>query len=248
MTRILTRLAQAHLRRQDYSVVHNSQYRSDLPNWFWKHWQEVEDWTLTSPERGFGLAQAVQWIEQAGIPGDIVECGVYKGGSAMLAARILLQENPQSRRQFWLYDTFQGMPQPGAEDRTAYSGQAMVERWQEGWWQASIDLVSRGMRESGLPMDQVHLVKGDVTQTLPTTKPESIALLRLDTDWYESTKAELEILYPRLSPRGILIIDDYGHFTGARKAVDEYFAAREISPIFHRLDYTGRMVVKPEGE
>jgi predicted O-methyltransferase YrrM len=92
----------------------------------------------------------------------------------------------------------------------------------------------------------VRFVEGDVVQSLKieSNLPESISVLRLDTDWYESTRAELEVLYPRLSPGGVLIIDDYGHWGGAKKAVDEYFRGRP-KPLLQYTDYTGRMGVKP---
>lgn len=91
----------------------------------------------------------------------------------------------------------------------------------------------------------LEFVIGPVEETLITKVPERIALLRLDTDWYESTRAELEYLYPRLVVGGVLIVDDYGHWKGARKAVDEYFAALgNDAPLLNRLDYTGRMAVR----
>ena len=80
--------------------------------------------------------------------------------------------------------------------------------------------------------------------TIPKNSPEKISILRLDTDWYESTKHELEYLFPRLSSGGILIIDDYGHFKGAKKAVDEYFTKNKIQYFLNRIDYTGRLIVK----
>ena len=90
----------------------------------------------------------------------------------------------------------------------------------------------------------VKLIQGDVAETLLESKnlPEKIAILRLDTDWYESTRIELERLYPLLEPGGVLIIDDYGHFDGARKAVDEYFKAER--PWMHYVDYTCRLILK----
>ena len=102
------------------------------------------------------------------------------------------------------------------------------------------------MNSTGYDEGMVHLVKGRVEETIPQHAPDSIALLRLDTDWYESTKHELERLFPRLSKHGILIIDDYGHWQGARRAVDEYFAGNKIPILLSRADYTGRVAVKLE--
>jgi hypothetical protein len=86
-----------------------------------------------------------------------------------------------------------------------------------------------------------------VEETIPQHAPEQISVLRLDTDWYSSTKHELMHLFPRLSKNGVLIIDDYGHWAGARKAVDEYFADQTIQPLLNRIDQTGRACIKVEG-
>jgi uncharacterized heparinase superfamily protein len=101
------------------------------------------------------------------------------------------------------------------------------------------------MTTTGYPADRVRLVKGVVAQTIPTAAPASIALLRLDTDFYESTRHELEHLYPRLSSGGVLIIADYGHWQGARQSVDEYFGTLPDAPLLARIDYTGRIAIKP---
>lgn len=112
------------------------------------------------------------------------------------------------------------------------------------WAIASLDDVKRNVRLTRYPEERITFVKGPVEQTLNATAPDHIAVLRLDTDWYESTKAELDHLYPRLAIGGVLIIDDYGHWQGARRAVDEYFAARGEHPFLHRTDYTGRVMIK----
>ena len=240
MTSFLNTLAQRYLERKGFHVLHSTQFRPDLPPSFWNLWSKISPYTLTSPERGYALYQGIHHLEQRGIEGDFVECGVYKGGSTMLAALTLL-ETKNTNRTLWLYDTYEGMPAPTAEDRIASSGQPVQERWTQGWWKSPLEEVRQRVEATGYPKEKLEFVVGDVAHTLPTQKPEKIALLRLDTDWYESTKIELEVLYPLLAPGGILIIDDYGHFTGARKAVDEYFAT---PPLFHRLDYTGRMIQK----
>jgi O-methyltransferase len=103
--------------------------------------------------------------------------------------------------------------------------------------------VQAAMRSTGYPEHQIGYVSGRVEETIPESAPSEIALLRLDTDWYGSTRHELEHLYPRLVSGGVLIVDDYGHYAGARQAVDEYFAGRPI--LLARVDYTGRMAVKP---
>jgi O-methyltransferase len=97
----------------------------------------------------------------------------------------------------------------------------------------------------GYPGERLHFVAGDVAKTIPEHAPEAIALLRLDTDFYASTRHELEQLYPRLSPGGVLIIDDYGDWAGARKATDEYFATHKPQPLLIRVDVGARMGIKP---
>ena len=97
------------------------------------------------------------------------------------------------------------------------------------------------MLETGYPMAQIQFVSGMVEQTLLKQKPEKVALLRLDTDWYESTKCELEQLFPRLVPGAVLIIDDYGHWDGCRRAVDEYFEQHQVRMLLNRIDYTARI-------
>lgn len=113
------------------------------------------------------------------------------------------------------------------------------------WCFVSIEDVRRKMASTGYPRDRVHLVKGLVEKTIPSQLPEHIALAWIDTDWYRSTRHKLEHLYPRLVSGGVLLVDHYGHFGGCRKAVDEFFAAREVRPYMHRIDYTGRLIVKP---
>ena len=169
----------------------------------------------------------------------------------MAAALTLLQAGADDR-EIYLFDTFEGMSQPTERDRTpdGLSAQQQLDgdpaRAGVVWAVARLDEVRANMVSTGYPPERIHYVKGPVEQTLPSSAPEGpIALLRLDTDWYESTKQELTHLFPRLSSGGILIIDDYGHWEGARQAVDEYFAARGQPFFLHRIDYTGRLLVKP---
>lgn len=210
----------------------------------------VEPFTLTSPERIQALANAVRWIADEKIPGAFVECGVWRGGSMMVVARTLL-ESGVSDRDLYLFDTYEGMTAPTAVD-VDHQGTAAARHFakkQTGadsadWTLATLDEVCANLHRTEYPSDHLHLVKGKVEETLPASAPDAIALLRLDTDWYESTKHELEHLWPRLVSGGICIIDDYGHWAGSRRAVDEYFSSCGIRVLMHRIDYAGRLIVK----
>lgn len=218
--------------------------------------RRIRDYTMTSPERQWALINAARYVVRANIPGDIVECGVWRGGAAMAAALTLCAERTYDRK-LWLYDTFAGMTAPGADDRRSGDGAAAQDTWlrhrrvdgENDWCRASLEDVRSNMEGTGYPSTQIRYIKGPVEQTLRDTQnlPDSIAILRLDTDWYESTRVELETLYPRLTPGGVLIIDDYGHWQGARKAVDEFFAERGEVMLLNRTDDTGRIGVKPLG-
>jgi len=210
----------------------------------------VEPFTMTSLDRRASLLGAIDHVVRHRIAGDIVECGVWRGGSMMLAALALMARGDTSRH-LWLYDTFEGMSEPGAEDRSASgeSAAAQLARTPRGegvWCEAGLADVRANLESTGYPGERIHFVEGKVEDTIPATLPKQVALLRLDTDWYESTRHELHHLYPLLSRHGILVIDDYGHWVGARQAVDEYFAAQGRPTFLHRVDYTARLVVKQD--
>jgi hypothetical protein len=205
--------------------------------------------TMTSVERQLALLQAVRYVVRRGIPGSFVECGVWKGGS-MMATALTLMEEGDTARELYLFDTFEGMSAPTEADRTADGTLASVhlERDEEGtgyWCRAGIEEVEANMASTGYPTERIHYLKGPVERTIPEQLPPGqVALLRLDTDWYESTRHELAHLFPKLAPGGVLIVDDYGHWQGARKAVDEYLATLPTVPYLHRIDYTGRLLIK----
>jgi hypothetical protein len=168
----------------------------------------------------------------------------------MLMALTLLQLGDASRR-IYLFDTFAGMTRPGDVDRRGRDGAEQLTRWQHfqrehhnDWAYAPMDEVRANLAATGFPAERLQLVEGEVEATLPERAPEGVALLRLDTDWYQSTRHELLHLYPRLAAGGVLIIDDYGSFEGARRAVDEYFGEAGGGPFLHRIDSTGRIAIK----
>lgn len=217
--------------------------------------EQASPYTMTGPERLFALIQSVRYVVKRNIPGAFAECGVWRGGS-VLAMILTLREMNVSDREIYLYDTFEGMTEPTPVDLSQYEPPAL-ETWKRlsgsgTNWEAlsdpalfSRDAVTRVLRNTGYPEGRLHLVPGAVEKTLPAAAPPELALLRLDTDWYESTRHELVHLYPNLSHGGVLIIDDYGHWEGCRRAVDEYFSGNDAPPILlNRIDYTGRIGIK----
>lgn len=201
-------------------------------------WERVRAQTMTDSARVDGLYEATRQVVDRGIRGDRVECGVYRGGCSMTIALALLAEGATDRR-LWLYDTYEGMTRPTAADVRIHDGQDAEARFLEtatgdnssDWCAADLETVRQNMLSTGYPEAMMRFVVGPVETTLRTEVPDEIALLRLDTDWYESTRAELEVLMPRLSSGGVLIVDDYNHWSGSRRAVDEYFSGRPRRPI-----------------
>ncbi len=221
----------------------------DTDEYFQKLYIEIKPYTMTSMLKCYALYKAVKYIVKAEIPGDFVECGVWKGGSAILIARVL-RDLGVTDRKIYMYDTYSGMVKPSLHDKTVESSRKNpVKIWQSAqkkahneWCLASFEEVQENIRVAGYDVDNFILIKGTVEETIPQNIPQKIALLRLDTDWYESTRHELSHLYPLLEKAGILIIDDYGYWAGQRKAVDEYF--NKIPFLLHRIDKGGRIGVK----
>ena len=226
------------------------QLAAQLPDalpWQLKIIDSVQPLTMTSIERIFALINAVEYVCENNIAGDFVECGVWKGGSSAAIAQTLKHLNVTDRK-LWMYDTFDGMSQPTESD-VDIQGKTADELLQQQdiaesasvWCRSPLEEVKTTMAATGYPLSHIQFVQGKVEDTLPELSPEKVALLRLDTDWYESTKCELEILFPNLIAGGVLIVDDYGHWQGCRKAVDEYFSDHKVSMLLNRIDYTGRI-------
>ena len=191
-------------------------YRRGTPATYLAIWRAVRGYTVTSPSRIFGLLGAVEYLTTHKVPGAVVECGVWKGGSMFAALRKLVELGDTSRPAYF-FDLFEASTEQEVKERAA---------------------------ETRYRPELVTTIKGDVLATLDAIDTGTIALLRLDTNTYETTKRELEVLWPRLAPGGVLILDDYGHWPCFKRAVDEFFTAQGIKPWLHRIDYTGRIVVK----
>ena len=219
---------------------------------FWEVYRQCKNYTMTSLAQMYSLYSSMKYIINNGVKGDFVECGVWKGGSSMLMA-IMLKKYGISTPKIYMYDTYEGMSEPTDADKDFEGKQAdkLLAKNQENkednpyWCYSAIEEVRATMNSTGYPKENIVLVKGKVEDSIPGTIPAGdIALLRLDTDWYESTLHELIHLYPKLTRNGVLIIDDYGHWQGCRKAVDEYFEQNKVNILLNRVDYTGRMGIK----
>lgn len=212
--------------------------------------RKVAPYTVTSAHAVHALLDAVEYVVARGIPGAMVECGVGKGGSVMAVA-LKLRALDAADRDLHLFDTFAGMTEPGSEDLDYRGGTARDQYMRQkiddtttDWCHGSLDEVKGAVASTGYDAHRLHFVEGKVEDTIPGNAPEQIAVLRLDTDWYQSTRHELIHLYPRLSPGGVLIIDDYGYWQGARKAVDEYIQKYDLKLMLHKIDHSSRIAIK----
>lgn len=216
-------------------------------------WKKVKPFTVISPNRGFALYEAVNYVIDSDIPGAFVECGVRQGGASMIIALTLLDRGV-SNRAIRLFDTFEGMTAPSDAERDPSGCTATDILASEGvsdptHTASDLETVRTNMISTGYPRNRFVYVQGDVCKTLPYEGLQNIALLRLDTDFFDSTEAELNHLYPKVSPRGVVIVDDYGHWQGARIAVDAFLETERAAGRKHfltPLDYTGRLFIKPE--
>jgi len=233
------------------SDYHQQSELRDMDPGFFPLLESCRRYSMVSVERMYALFKAVHYIEGANVEGDIVECGVWRGGSMMMVASTLLSLN-RPDRDLYLFDTFEGLPRPDEQADVDIWGNRAIDGWlpnsineeSSHWAEADEEEVRRNLYSTGFPHEHLHFIKGMVERTIPDQAPEKIALLRLDTDWYQSTKHELDHLFDRVSSGGVLIIDDYGHFKGARKAVDEFLERRGISILLNRIDYSGRLAIK----
>lgn len=211
---------------------------------------QVKNYTMTSNERIFALIEATKYVIKNNIEGNIVECGVWRGGSMMTVIKTL-QNLHHQEKSLYLYDTYDGMSAPtdADESKDGHGAITLLKKKKKTkedtlWAYATLEDVQCNIYSLNYPQEKIAFIKGKVEDTIPQQMPEKISLLRLDTDWYESTKHELNHLFPLLAQGGVIIIDDYGHWKGAKKAVDEYFEENNIQILLNRIDYTGRIGIK----
>jgi O-methyltransferase len=245
VTRLFSRFGY-ELNLRKWSEVPGDIGDKDFEEIFYK----CKDYTMTQVYRMYSLYMATRYISMNHIKGDFVECGVWKGGSAMLSAFALMDLH-DTTRDFYLYDTYEGMSEPTEKDKS-WKYDSVKDLWQKSkkngvsdWCYAGLDEVKNNLYKTGYPQERFKFIKGKVEDTIPASIPQSISLLRLDTDWYESTCHELVHLYPLVSRGGVIILDDYGFWKGSREAVDEYFAKNNIHVILNRIDGSGRIFIKP---
>lgn len=183
-------------------------------------------YTMTSFPRMNNFCDCLEFVLKNNIEGDIVECGVWKGGNIMIASKIL-KEN-KSNRFIWAYDTFEGMTEPEDcdVDRNGIKGKS---RYQKGWCKIDLETVKKNLSLVGY--NNIKYIVGDVLKTIPKNIPDKISVLRLDTDFYKSTKHEIEHLYNKVVSKGFIIIDDYNSWSGSKKATDELLSHEKLIDI-----------------
>ena len=195
----------------------------------------VRTHTLVGPERIHNLCALAQRIEEERIPGDVIECGVYNGGTAAILARMATRSKMD--RTVWLFDSFQGMPQTNEKDgeqAREYVGKVV----------GRLDQVRKLLQRAEANMSRVKIVAGMFQDTFPKVDIRQIALLNLDCDWYESINLCLEKFYDSVVPGGFVSIYDYGHWPGCREAVDTFFKERSLSYELRHVDYSARWFQK----
>ncbi len=247
--RVVARVRESHpikeilYRLRDPELVTDTVMRSAAEAWqlvspseFSGLYRQVRSHTMCSVARLRALYEGVRYVVRTHIEGDVVECGCARGGSAALMALTLRQLG--ERRHLWLFDTFEGLPAPTADDPDYEIAELFT-----GSCRGQLDEV-RDLFARNQVADGAEFVKGMFQETLPRSPIECIALLHIDGDWYESVRVCLEQLYDKVAPGGIIQFDDYGYWKGARKAVDEFLARRGITEAMRRVDYSGRLLVK----
>lgn len=247
----MKKTVKAFFEKLGYKIISKKlvDYPYDMGEDFFKLFDDCKPYTMTSVQRMYSIFQAVKYVVENNIEGDWVETGVWKGGSSMMGAHSFMYYKDPGRTMH-LYDTFEGMSVPTEKD-VAWTGEDGQVDWEKNqkddhneWCYSPIDEVRQNMARTGYPDDKIKLIKGKVEDTIPNVLPSKIAILRLDTDWYESVYHSLQHLYPLVVDKGIVIIDDYGYWKGAREAVDQYLKENNLTPLLTRIDNTGRLFIK----
>lgn len=253
----ILRLFKSLFKKINYDLRKVEQYNleKDFPEVteFEKNLFEISaDYTMTSNERIFSLIKSIDFIRHNNVQGDFVECGVWRGGNLIIFQKLIEKYN--LKKKIYAFDTFEGMSKPEEIDKT-FDGKSSIELLEKLNKRnvdrdnniliadCSLEKVKENFKKFS-SQENLICIKGKVEETLEKKDnlPDKISILRLDTDWYSSTKKELETLFPLLEKNGILIIDDYGYWQGAKKAVDEYFKDKKVA--MFKIDFTGRLIIK----
>lgn len=221
--------------------VHRSNFADMREDKFWDIFDKCKPYTCLSVERFYNIFKSIEYIATTNIPGDIIECGVFLGGS-ILGSAYFAEHFGLKDRKFYICDTFEGFPLNTIETDIAGSAADLSDL--KIFNQGFRHIVEKNIDESGLDRSKFIFIHGLVENTLKDIDINSLSYVRLDTDYYQSTLVEMEALYPQLNLGGVLIIDDYGHYDGARNAVEDYFKQAGNRPLLQRIDYTGRCGIK----
>jgi hypothetical protein len=227
--------------------AHDKNFLNNTPTEFQELYFGVRHFTMLSRERLYDVFLSCRYLAEAKVVGDIVEVGCWGGGTLALA--LSATQNDEVYRTVWGYDTFEGHPEPSADELDVW-GNSQLEKFQvmrrkgEGWASKSLDEVLSNIEQvSRTEISRLRLVKGKAEESIQRQHPESVAILRIDVDWYEPSLAAWQQLYPRVPSGGIVIVDDYGHHSGSKKAFLEFFGSRH--PKFTHVDYSCISFVKP---
>ncbi len=251
MIKLLKRQLLNLLNYFDLEVINKKQIIVELSNYDKELIELVSKYSMTTRIRIYNLLQALKYVKQKSIKGDFVECGVWKGGNLILFQKFIEKDFKDENRTIFAFDTFEGMNEPDENDfdlKTKISAKNLLEVEKDKksnlWGVCSLEDVKENILENCSSLKNIKFVKGKVENTLDDLDnlPQKISVLRLDTDWYKSTKKELEVLYDRVSSGGVIIIDDYGHWGGSKKSVDEFFAGKFVW--MHYVDYACRLIIK----
>lgn len=233
-----------------FNSLNNRSIPYDMETDFKDIYEKTKSSIMASVHQNYMMYKATEYVINNNISGDIVECGVWRGGNMMVSAYTLLKMK-NTEKKLYLFDTYEGMSKPTSKDIRLYDNKPASEIWKiyqkkdfKGWDYASLEEVKGNLFSTNYPREKIIFTKGKVEDTIPKTIPERISILRLDTDFYESTYHELVHLYPKLSVNGVLIIDDYGYWKGQKEAVDQYFKENDINLLLNRPGDQGRIAIK----
>ena len=207
-------------------------------------YEQITNYTMCRPERFLRFCQSI--LDTKTLEGCIVECGVWKGGMICGAAKYAIDNN--INRTFYGFDSYEGFPEPTENDIVAYTGKKALEL--DNWGMkkdgnAPLNNLYECMTNLNIPNETIIPIKGWFKDTVPNFTQNKIIILRLDGDWYDSTKVCLENLYDKVVPGGIIILDDYGYWKGCKEATDEFLASKNINVVLNKTDFSEVWFIKP---